>query len=205
MSEEAAPTDHDRHNEKMRKHKAARDKIMATKNIEKGLLIVHTGKGKGKTTAAMGMVCRAIGHGQRVAIIQFIKGAWATGEKMVFDAFPEQVTMRAMGEGFTWETQDRQRDIEMARQAWDVAKSYIADTAYKMVLCDELNIALRYDYLPMDGVLATLRDRSSDKHVIITGRNARDELIEIADLVTEMTLIKHPFRSGVKAQEGIEF
>ncbi len=205
MSEETPPADHDRHNEKMRKHKAARDKIMATKNIEKGLLIVHTGKGKGKTTAAMGMVCRAIGHGQRVAIIQFIKGAWATGEKMVFDAFPEQVTMRAMGEGFTWETQDRQRDIEMARQAWDVAKSYIADTAYKMVLCDELNIALRYDYLPMDEVLATLRDRSSDKHVIITGRNARDELIEIADLVTEMTLIKHPFRSGVKAQEGIEF
>ena len=205
MSEETPPADHDRHNEKMRKHKAARDKIMATKNIEKGLLIVHTGKGKGKTTAAMGMVCRAIGHGQRVAIIQFIKGAWATGEKMVFEAFPEQVTMRAMGEGFTWETQDRQRDIEMARQAWDVAKSYIADPAYKMVLCDELNIALRYDYLPMDGVLATLRDRSSDKHVIITGRNARDELIEIADLVTEMTLIKHPFRSGVKAQEGIEF
>ena len=205
MSEEAASTDHDRHNEKMRKHKAARDKIMATKNNEKGLLIVHTGKGKGKTTAAMGMVCRAIGHGQRVAIIQFIKGAWATGEKMVFDAFPEQVTMRAMGEGFTWETQDRQRDIEMARQAWEAAKSYIADPAYKMVLCDELNIALRYDYLPMDEVLATLRDRSFDKHVIITGRNARDELIEIADLVTEMTLIKHPFRSGVKAQEGIEF
>ncbi|HTW35296.1 MAG TPA: cob(I)yrinic acid a,c-diamide adenosyltransferase [Rhizomicrobium sp.] len=195
----------ERHNEKMRKHKAARDKIMATKTIEKGLLIVHTGAGKGKTTAAMGMVCRAMGHGQRVAIIQFIKGAWATGEKAIFDAFPNQVTMRAMGEGFTWETQDRKRDMYMARAAWDTAKSYIGDLDYRMVVCDELNIALRYGYLPLDEVLATLKDRPADKHVIITGRNAREELIEIADLVTEMTLIKHPFKSGVKAQEGIEF
>ncbi|MEI9997557.1 MAG: cob(I)yrinic acid a,c-diamide adenosyltransferase [Rhizomicrobium sp.] len=205
MTEDTRDADVERHNEKMRKHKAARDKIMATKTVEKGLVIVHTGKGKGKTTAAMGMVCRAIGHGQRIAIIQFIKGAWATGEKVVFDAFPDQVTMRAMGEGFTWDTQDKARDIEMARLAWDMAKSYIADPAYKMVLCDELNIALRYDYVPLDDVVATLKNKPIDKHVIITGRNAKDELIEIADLVTEMTLLKHPFKSGVKAQEGIEF
>jgi cob(I)alamin adenosyltransferase len=197
--------DAERHNEKMRRHKVARDKIMATKTIEKGLLLVHTGKGKGKTTAAMGMVCRAIGHGQKVAIIQFIKGAMFTGEKIVFDAFPEQVTMRAMGEGFTWETQDRARDIAAARVAWDTAKTFIADPSYKMVLCDELNIALRYDYLPIDEVVTVLRNRPDDKHVIVTGRNARDEIMAIADLVTEMTLIKHPFKAGVKAQEGIEF
>jgi cob(I)alamin adenosyltransferase len=197
--------DDERHNEKMRKHKAARDKIMSTKTVEKGLLIVHTGKGKGKTTAAMGMVCRAVGHGQRVAIIQFIKGAWATGEKVIFDAFPDQVTMRAMGEGFTWETQDRKRDMEMAHAAWETAKSYIANPDYRMVVCDELNIALRYDYVPLEDVIATLKSRPADKHVIITGRNARDELIELADLVTEMELVKHPFKSGVKAQEGIEF
>ncbi len=195
----------DRHNEKMRKHKIAHDKILATKTIEKGLLLVHTGKGKGKTTAAMGMVCRAIGHGQRVAIVQFIKGAWFTGEKVVFDAFPDQVTMRAMGEGFTWETQDRARDIAAAHLAWETAKAFIGDPAYKMVVCDELNIAVRYDYLPLDEVVATLKNRPDDKHVIVTGRNARDELIEIADLVTEMTLIKHPFKAGVKAQGGIEF
>ncbi len=198
-------TDIDRHNEKMRKHKIAHDKIMATKTVEKGLLLVHTGKGKGKTTAAMGMVCRAIGHGQRVAIIQFIKGAWFTGEKVVFDAFPDQVTMRAMGEGFTWETQDRARDMAAARRAWETAKAFIADPSYRMVLCDELNIALRYDYLPLDEVVAALKSRPDDKHVIVTGRNAPDALIELADLVTEMTLIKHPFKAGVKAQQGIEF
>jgi cob(I)alamin adenosyltransferase len=198
-------TDIDRHNEKMRKHKVAHDKIMATKTVEKGLLLVHTGKGKGKTTAAMGMVCRAIGHGQRVAIVQFIKGAWFTGEKVVFDAFPDQVTMRAMGEGFTWETQDRARDIEAARLAWETAKAFIANPSYGMVLCDELNIALRYDYVPLDEVVATLKNRPDGKHVIVTGRNAPDALIEIADLVTEMTLIKHPFKAGVKAQQGIEF
>src|ERR1700748_1537385 len=192
--------DTERHNEKMRKHKAARDKIMATKTVEKGLLIVHTGKGKGKTTAAMGMVCRAIGHGQRVAIIQFIKGAWATGEKTVFDAFPEQVTMRAMGEGFTWETQDRERDIAAAREAWETAKAFITDPEYRMVLCDEINIALRYDYLPIEDVVETLKARPEGKHVIVTGRNARDEIIEIADLVTEMTLIKTPFTAGVQAE-----
>jgi cob(I)alamin adenosyltransferase len=205
MADDIPATDAERHNARMRKVKVARDKMMQTKTVEKGLLIVHTGKGKGKTTAAMGMVCRAIGHGQRVAIIQFIKGAWFTGEKVVFDAFPDQVTMRAMGEGFTWETQDRERDVAAARNAWDTAKTFIADPSYKMVLCDELNIALRYDYLPMDEVVAVLKARPADKHVIVTGRNARDEIIEIADLVTEMALIKHPFKAGVKAQEGIEF
>lgn len=193
------------HNARMRKVKVARDKMMETKTIEKGLLIVHTGKGKGKTTAAMGMVCRAIGHGQRVAIVQFIKGAMFTGEKVVFDAFPEQVIMRSMGEGFTWETQDKERDIAVAKLAWETAKAYIADPEYKMVLLDELNIALRYDYVPLADVIETLKNKPVDKHVIITGRNAPDELIAIADLVTEMTQIKHPFRDGVKAQEGIEF
>ncbi len=197
--------DAEKHNARMRKVKVARDKMMETKTIEKGLVIVHTGKGKGKTTAAMGMVCRAIGHGQRVAIIQFIKGAMFTGEKVVFDAFPEQVIMRSMGEGFTWETQDRERDIAVAKLAWETAKDYIADPKYKMVLLDELNIALRYDYVPLADVIATLKNKPADKHVIVTGRNAPDELVAIADLVTEMNQIKHPFRDGVKAQEGIEF
>jgi cob(I)alamin adenosyltransferase len=198
-------SDAEKHNARMRKVKAARDKMMETKTIEKGLVIVHTGKGKGKTTAAMGMVCRAIGHGQRVAIVQFIKGAMFTGEKIVFDAFPEQVVMRSMGEGFTWETQDKDRDIAVAKLAWDTAKAYIADPEYKMVLLDELNIALRYDYVPLADVIETLKNKPADKHVVITGRNAPDELIAMADLVTEMTQIKHPFRDGVKAQEGIEF
>ena len=189
----------------MRKKKAARDKIMAGKTIEKGLLIVHTGKGKGKSTAAFGMVFRAIGHGMRAGVVQFVKGAWATGERTVLEKFPDLVTIKAMGEGFTWETQDRDRDIAHARAGWEEAKRMIADPAYKMVLLDELNIVLRYDYLPLDEVLEVLQDRPADKHVIVTGRNAKDELIEIADLVTEMEQIKHPFRSGVKAQAGIEF
>jgi cob(I)alamin adenosyltransferase len=197
--------DAEKHNARMRKLKIARDKMMETKTIEKGLVIVHTGKGKGKTTAAMGMVCRAIGHGQRVAIVQFIKGAMFTGEKIVFDAFPDQVIMRSMGEGFTWETQDKERDIAVAKLAWETAKAYIADPDYKMVLLDELNIALRYDYVPLADVIATLKNKPTDTHVIVTGRNAPEELIAIADLVTEMTQIKHPFRDGVKAQEGIEF
>jgi cob(I)alamin adenosyltransferase len=193
------------HAEKMRKKKEARNRILATKTEEKGLLIVHTGKGKGKSTAAFGMVFRAIGHGFRVGIVQFVKGAWGTGERDVLERFPEQVTIRAMGEGFTWDTQDRQRDIAAARAAWDLAKAMIADPDYDMVLLDELNIVLRYDYLPLDEVLAVLKDKPADLHVIVTGRNAKDELIEIADLVTEMTEIKHPFRAGVKAQKGIEF
>ncbi len=194
-----------RHAEKMKKKKAARDKIIATKTIEKGLVIVHTGKGKGKSTAAFGMVFRAIGNGMRVGVVQFVKGRWSTGERKVLDAFPDQVELATMGEGFTWETQDRERDIAAARAAWEKGKAMIADPALDMVLLDELNIVLRYDYLPVEEVLEVLAAKPQMKHVIITGRNARDELIEAADLVTEMEVIKHPFRAGVKAQKGIEF
>jgi cob(I)alamin adenosyltransferase len=193
------------HAEKMRKKKEARNRILATKTEERGLLIVHTGKGKGKSTAAFGMVFRAIGHGYKVGIVQFVKGAWGTGERDVLENFPDLVTIKAMGEGFTWDTQDRQRDIAAARAAWEAAKEMIADPSYKMVLLDELNIVLRYEYLPLDEVIDALRGKPPDLHVIVTGRNAKEELIEIADLVTEMTEIKHPFRSGVKAQPGIEF
>ena len=193
------------HAEKMRKKKEARNKILATKTEEKGLLIVHTGKGKGKSTAAFGMVFRAFGHGFKVGVVQFVKGVWDTGERDVLVKFPELVTIKAMGEGFTWDTQDRQRDLAAARKAWDQAKALIADESYKLVLLDELNICLRYDYLPLDEVIEVLKNKPADTHVIVTGRNAKDELIEIADLVTEMTEIKHPFRAGVKAQPGIEF
>jgi cob(I)alamin adenosyltransferase len=194
-----------RHAEKMRRKKEARDKILATKTIKKGLLIVHTGKGKGKSTAAFGMVFRALGHGFPVGVVQFVKGGWETGERDVLEKFPDLVTIKAMGEGFTWETQDRERDVASARAAWEEAKRMIADPSLRMVLLDELNIVLRYGYLPVEEVVEVLSNKPSDTHVIVTGRNAKDELIEIADLVTEMTLVKHPFRSGVKAQAGIEF
>jgi cob(I)alamin adenosyltransferase len=194
-----------RHNEKMAKKKAARAKILAGKTEERGLLIVHTGTGKGKSSAAFGMVLRCIGHGMRVGVVQFVKGVWGTGERVVLEKFPDLVTCRAMGEGFTWETQDRARDIAAARGAWEMAKAMIADPSYRMVLLDELNIVLRYDYLPLAEVIETLKAKPRDLHVVVTGRNAKPELIEIADLVTEMTLVKHPFRSGVKAQKGIEF
>ncbi|MGX1305443.1 cob(I)alamin adenosyltransferase [Amorphus suaedae] len=195
-----------RHADKMRKKKAARDKILATKTIEKGLLIVNTGKGKGKSTAGFGMVFRALGHGFRVGVVQFIKGRIETGERAALDRFPELVTVKRMGEGFTWETQDRQRDIQAARAAWEAAKEMITSGEYRMVLLDELNIVLRYDYLPIEEVVEFLsKERPDDVHVIVTGRNAKDELIEAADLVTDMTMIKHPFRSGVKPQQGIEF
>ena len=193
------------HAEKMRKKKDARTRMLATKTEERGLLIVHTGKGKGKSTAAFGMVFRAIGHGYKIGIVQFVKGAWGTGERDVLENYADQVTIKAMGEGFTWDTQDRQRDIAAARAAWETAKEMIADDTYKMVLLDELNIVLRYEYLPLEEVLEVLKAKPRDTHVIVTGRNAREELIEIADLVTEMTEIKHPFRTGVKAQPGIEF
>jgi len=196
----------ERHAEKMKKKQVAHDKIVASKTIKKGLLIVHTGKGKGKTTAALGMVVRAIGHGKKVGVVQFVKGAMTTGEKVVFDAFPAQVEFKPMGEGFTWNTQDRTRDIAMARTAWDEVRRMIADPSYDMVLADELNIVLRYDYLPLDEVLETLAAKPEMQHVIVTGRNAPEKLVEAADLVTEMTLVKHPFREqGVKAQAGVEF
>ena len=194
-----------RHNEKMAKRKAARTRMLATKTEERGLLVVHTGTGKGKSTAAFGMVMRCIGHGMRVGIVQFVKGAWETGERKVLERFPDLVTCRAMGEGFTWDTQDRARDIAAARAAWEAAKAMIADPGYRMVLLDELNIVLRYDYLPLAEVVAALAAKPRGLHVVVTGRNAKPELVEIADLVTEMTLVKHPFRAGVKAQPGIEF
>ncbi|WP_416357799.1 cob(I)yrinic acid a,c-diamide adenosyltransferase [Aureimonas phyllosphaerae] len=195
-----------RHAEKMKKKKAARDKILATKTQEKGLVIVHTGKGKGKSTAAFGLVFRALGNGMKVGIVQFVKGKWETGERQALERFPGEVTITAMGDGFTWETQDRQRDIAAARQAWDRAKAMIADDEHQMVVLDELNIVLRYEYIPVEEVVDFLRDHKPEmKHVVITGRNARDELIEFADLVTEMEMVKHPFRSGIKAQRGIEF
>ncbi len=195
-----------RHAEKMRKKKAARDKIVATKTIEKGLLIVHTGKGKGKSTAAFGMVFRALGHGMPVAVVQFVKGRWETGERKALEAFGDLVSINTMGEGFTWETQDRQRDLAAARAAWETAKGLIREGKHPLVVLDELNIVMRYDYLPIAEIVAFFREeKPADVHVVVTGRNAKDELIEIADLVTEMEMVKHPFRSGVKAQKGIEF
>ena len=195
-----------RHAEKMRKKKAVRDKILASKNVEKGLLIVHTGKGKGKSTAAFGMAFRSLGHGLPVAVVQFVKGAMDTGERMALERFGDLVSINRLGEGFTWETQDRQRDIAAAKHAWETAKELIRSGEYHLVVLDELNIVLRYDYLPLAEVLEFLTtEKPADVHVVITGRNAPDALIEIADLVTEMELVKHPFRSGVKAQKGIEY
>ena len=194
-----------RHAEKMRRKKEARDKIIATKTVEKGLLIVHTGKGKGKSTAAFGLVLRALGHGKKIGIVQFVKGRWETGERAALEKFGDQITINTMGEGFTWETQDRQRDIAAARAAWDKAKALIADDVHDIVLLDELNIVLRYDYLDIAEIVAALDARPTMKHVVVTGRNAKDEMIAAADLVTDMTQVKHPFRSGVKAQIGIEF
>lgn len=194
-----------RANEKRRRHKEAKDKILATKTKEGGLLVVHTGKGKGKTTAAMGIVARCIGHGMKVGIVQFVKGKWETGERAVLERFPDFVTMTAMGEGFTWETQDRARDIAAATAAWERAKEMIADPDNKLVLLDEINIVLRNDYLDIDEVVGFLKNKPAHIHVICTGRNAKPELIEAADLVTEMTEIKHHFRADFKAQAGIEF
>ena len=210
MSDKSQDEINERANEKSRKRKEARDRMLATKTIEKGLLIVHTGKGKGKSTAAFGLVMRALGHGMRIGIIQFVKGKWETGERDVLDKFPDLVTIRTMGEGFTWETRDRGRDIAAAETAWEAAKEMIdasrgPDPKYDLILLDELNIVLRYDYIPLDDVVAFLAAKPEDLHVIVTGRNAKEPLIEAADLVTEMTMVKHPFRAGVKAQKGIEF
>jgi len=212
MSDQATEDEiNERANEKARKRKAVREKILADKTKEKGLLIVHTGKGKGKSTAAFGLVARAIGNGMRVGVVQYVKGKWETGERKVLEHFPEQVEIRTMGEGFTWDTQDRARDIKAAKAAWAASKEMIEaargpDPKFDMVLLDELNIVLRYDYLPLAEVVAFLKDKPADLHVIVTGRNAKPELIEAADLVTEMTQVKHPFREqGVKAQKGIEF
>ena len=196
-----------RHAQKMAKKKAARDKIMATKEGEKGLIIVHTGAGKGKSSSGFGMILRCIAHGMPCAVVQFIKGAWDTGERRLIEGhFGDLCQFFAMGEGFTWETQDKEKDIAAARRGWEKAKDLIRDDRNRMVLLDEINIALRYDYLPVAEVVAFLNaEKPAMTHVVLTGRNAREELIEIADLVTEMTLVKHPFRSGIKGQKGVEF
>jgi len=199
--------DTDRHAMKMAKKKAARDKIMATKTDKKGLVIVHTGKGKGKSSAAFGMIFRCIAHGMPCAVVQFIKGGMSTGERdLILDKFTDECAFFTMGEGFTWETQDKSRDTEMAMAAWEKAKELIRDENNKMVLLDEINIALRYGYVPIEDVVTFLRDEKPEMtHVVLTGRNAHADLIELADLVTEMELVKHPFRSGIKAQVGVEF
>ncbi|KPH06060.1 cob(I)yrinic acid a,c-diamide adenosyltransferase [Rhizobium acidisoli] len=196
-----------RHAEKMAKKKAARDKIMATKTDGKGLIIVHTGKGKGKSSAAFGMIFRHIAHGKPSAVVQFIKGAMWTGERDLIEKhFSDLCQFHTMGEGFTWETQDRARDVAAASAAWEKAKELIRDERNSMVLLDEINIALRYDYLDINEVVAFLTaEKPAMTHVVLTGRNAREELIGIADLVTEMELVKHPFRSGIKGQPGVEF
>lgn len=196
-----------RHAAKMAKKKAARDKIMAGKSGEKGLIIVHTGPGKGKSSAGFGMILRCIAHGMPCAVVQFIKGAWDTGERRLIGThFADLCQFHASGEGFTWETQDRERDIAAAAAGWEKAKALIRDPAIRMVLLDEINIALRYGYLDLDEVLAFLRnEKPATTHVVLTGRNAAEALIEAADLVTEMTLVKHPFRAGIKGQPGVEF
>lgn len=194
-----------RHKAKMEKKKAARDKIMSTKTEAKGLVIVHTGKGKGKSSAAWGMVLRMLGHGKRVGIVQFVKGKWDTGERAIFEKFSDQCVIEAHGEGFSWESQDLERDRAAATRAWDAACKLMADETVSMVVLDEINIALRYGQLDVAPVLEALKSKRPDLHVVLTGRNALDEIIDAADLVTEMTLVKHPFRAGVKAQAGIEF
>ncbi|PSN20069.1 cob(I)yrinic acid a,c-diamide adenosyltransferase [filamentous cyanobacterium CCP5] len=192
--------------QKMKRRQEIQQQRLAERSREKGLIIVHTGNGKGKTTAALGMVLRSLGHGYKVAIVQFIKGAWEPAEKAVFSQWPDQLEFRALGEGFTWDTQDRQRDTQKAQDAWQTALTYIQNPAYKTVLLDEVNIALKHGFLTVDQVLEGLAQKPADQHAILTGRGAPEALIEAADLVTEMTLVKHPFREqGIKAQPGIEF
>ena len=205
MTKEPNASEAERHRAKMAKRKVVQDNEVAGKTIEKGLLIVHTGTGKGKSTAAFGLALRMLGRGRRVGVVQFIKGAWHTAERDTLATFGDLVAWHAMGEGFTWETQDRARDVAAAERAWKKAQELIADPSFSLVVLDELNIALRYDYLDLDRVLETLAARRPDLHVVVTGRNAKPELVEAADLVTEMTLVKHHFAAGVKAQEGIEF
>ncbi|WP_108682328.1 cob(I)yrinic acid a,c-diamide adenosyltransferase [Methyloceanibacter sp. wino2] len=205
MTKSVDEKDLERHRAKMANRKKAQDAEVAEKTVEKGLLIVHTGTGKGKSTAAFGLALRMVGRGKRVGIVQFVKGAWHTAERDALEKFGDQVAWYSMGEGFTWETQDLERDIAAAERAWAKAVELMDDPSFSLVILDELNIALRYDYLPFDEVVATLKARRPDLHVIVTGRNAKPALIEAADLVTDMTLVKHHFAAGVKAQAGIEF
>ncbi|WP_375257126.1 cob(I)yrinic acid a,c-diamide adenosyltransferase [Citreimonas sp.] len=207
MTEDAATDENARHNAKMRKIKEARDRMMATKTEEKGLIMVHTGPGKGKSSSGFGMIMRCIAHGMPCAVVQFIKGTWVTGEaELLRTRFSDECRFFISGEGFTWETQDRERDVKAAQAGWAIAKEQIRDPEIRFVLLDEINIALRYDYLDIDEVVDFLLTEKPDMtHVCLTGRNAKPELIEAADLVTEMSLVKHPFRDGIKAQQGVEF
>jgi cob(I)alamin adenosyltransferase len=195
----------ERHRAKMAKRKAVQDEEVAGKTVEKGLLIVHTGTGKGKSTAAFGLALRMLGRGRRVGVVQFIKGAWHSAERDALGKFGDQVSWHSMGEGFTWETQDLSRDMAATERAWAKAQELMADPSFALVILDEINIALRYDYLPLDKVVAVLKARRPELHIVVTGRNAKPALIDAADLVTDMTLVKHHFAAGVKAQEGIEF
>jgi cob(I)alamin adenosyltransferase len=205
MSKTVDDTEAERHRAKMRKRKAVQDAEVAGKTVEKGLLIVHTGGGKGKSTAAFGLALRMLGRGRRIGVVQFIKGAWRSAERDALTKFGDQVVWHTMGEGFTWDTQDLKRDIAAAERAWAKACELMADPTLALVILDELNIALRYDFLDLPSVVATLRARRPDLHVVVTGRNAKPVLIEAADLVTDMSLVKHHFAAGVKAQPGIEF
>lgn len=199
------PADFARHNAKMKRVQAAQQRIQARHTLERGLLIVHTGNGKGKSSSAFGMAIRSLGWGMRVGIVQFVKGSWETGEKNFFMANPDLLTFDVMGEGFTWDTQDRERDIQAARAAWERSKALIADPAYDFVILDELNIVLRDDTLPINEIVEVLNARPLTKHICITGRNAKSELVEIADLVTEFAEVKHPFNAGFNAQKGVEY
>jgi cob(I)alamin adenosyltransferase len=204
-SESPPKAEAERHRAKMQKRKALQDAEVASKTIEKGLLLVNTGPGKGKSTAAFGLALRALGHGWRIGIVQFIKGSWQTGEKDAFERFGSQLAFHALGDGFTWETQDRHGDITACKRAWDKALELMADPTIRLVILDELNVALRYDYLPLAEIVAALASRRPELHVVVTGRNAKPELIGIADTVTEMVAVKHHFAAGVKTQIGIEY
>lgn len=194
-----------RHNARMKRVQAARERMQARRTLERGLLIVHTGNGKGKSSSAFGMAIRSLGWGMKVGIVQYVKGSWETGEKNFFQSNPDLLTFEVMGEGFTWDTQDRARDIEAARAAWERSKALILDPKYDFIILDELNIVLRQDTLPIDEIVAFLKDRPLTKHICITGRNAKPELVEIADLVTEFGEVKHPYHAGFKAQKGVEY
>jgi cob(I)alamin adenosyltransferase len=205
MNKTVDESEADRHRAKMAKRKAVQDAEVAEKKIEKGLLIVHTGAGKGKSTAAFGLALRMLGRGKRIGVVQFIKGAWQSAERDALQTFGDQVVWHTMGEGFTWDTQDLKRDVAAAERAWAKSRELMADPTLALLILDELNIALRYDYLDLQSVIAELGARRPDLHVVITGRNAKPELIAAADLVTDMSLVKHHFAAGVKAQPGIEF
>ncbi len=205
MTRDISDSEAERHRAKMVNRKAVQDAEVSEKTIEKGLLMINTGPGKGKSTAAFGLALRMLGTGRRVGIVQFIKGAWTTGEQGALALFGDRVEWRTMGEGFTWDTQDLKRDVAAATKAWEEAKTLMADETIGLVVLDELNIALRYDYLPLEEVVETLQHRRDGLHVIVTGRNAKQPLVDAADMVTEMTLVKHHFKAGVKAQSGIEY